>query len=45
MAKIYYRRIKAPGSAFTIADVPERWREETQALLEADETQTGGEVV
>lgn len=36
MAKIYYRMIKATGSTFTIEDVPERWRAETQALLDAD---------
>ena len=33
MAKIYYRRVLA--GAITIADVPERWREEVQALLDA----------
>jgi hypothetical protein len=35
MAKIYYKRIKA--GAITIDDVPERWREAVQALLDADE--------
>lgn len=35
MAKIYYRRIK--DSAITIDDVPERWRAQVQALLDADE--------
>jgi hypothetical protein len=34
VAKIYYRRIVA--GAMTIDDVPERWREEVQALLEAE---------
>ena len=35
MAKIYYKRIKA--GVITIDDVPERWREAVQALLDADE--------
>lgn len=35
MAKIYYRKIKA--GQMTIDDVPERWREAVQALLEEDE--------
>ena len=34
MAKIYYRQIKA--GKMTIADVPERWRDEVQALLDAE---------
>ena len=38
MAKVYYRKIKAPGSTFTIDDVPERWKAEVQALLAADES-------
>ena len=33
MAKIYYRRIKAGD--MTIEQVPERWREQVQALIEA----------
>ncbi len=32
MAKIYYRRILA--EEMTIEDVPDRWREEVQALLD-----------
>ncbi len=32
MAKIYYRRIVA--GKMTIEDVPERWREEVQSLLD-----------
>lgn len=32
MAKIYYRRILA--EEMTIDDVPDRWREEVQALLD-----------
>lgn len=32
MAKIYYRKIMA--GEMTIADVPERWRAEVQALLD-----------
>jgi hypothetical protein len=32
MAKIYYRRILA--GEMTIEDVPERWRDEVQALLD-----------
>lgn len=32
MAKIYYRRILA--GAMTIEDVPMRWREEVQVLLD-----------
>lgn len=35
MAKIYYRKIKR--GEMTIEDVPERWREQVQALLDADE--------
>lgn len=35
MAKIYYRRIK--DGAITIDGVPERWRAQVQALLDADE--------
>lgn len=35
MAKIYYRQIKAGKK--TIEDVPERWQDEVQALLDADE--------
>lgn len=35
MAKIYYKRIKA--GIMTIDDVPERWREAVQALLDDDE--------
>ena len=35
MAKIYYRRIVA--GEMTIDDVPERWREEVQVLLDAVE--------
>ena len=31
MAKIYYRRILA--GSMTIEEVPERWREQVQALL------------
>jgi len=40
MAKIYYRKIMAgeinpnTGEAWSINDVPERWREEVQALLD-----------
>lgn len=35
MAKLYYKRIKA--GVMTIDDVPERWRAQVQALLDADE--------
>lgn len=35
MAKIYYRRIKE--GRMTIDEVPERWREEVEKLLEEDE--------
>ena len=34
MAKIYYRKIKA--GQMTIDDVPERWKDAVQALLDAD---------
>lgn len=34
MAKIYYYRIK--DGKMTIDQVPEKWREATQALLDAD---------
>lgn len=33
MAKIYYRRIR--DGRMTIEEVPERWREAVQALLDA----------
>lgn len=35
MAKIYYRQIKA--GKMTIDDVPKRWQEKVQALIDADE--------
>lgn len=35
MAKIYYNRIKA--GKWTIEEVPERWRAEVQAMLDAEE--------
>ncbi len=35
MAKIYYRKIKA--GEMTIDEVPERWREAVQKLLDEDE--------
>ena len=35
MAKIYYNRIKS--GIMTIQEVPQRWREAVQALLDADE--------
>lgn len=34
MAKIYYRNIKS--GTITIGDVPERWRDAVQALLDED---------
>lgn len=37
MAKIYYRRIKQ--GRMTIEDVPVRWREAVQELLDADKTE------
>lgn len=42
MAKIYYRKIvagdinPATGEAWKIEDVPERWREEVQELLDGN---------
>lgn len=36
MAKIYYRKIKESGEAYTIDMVPERWRSAVQELLDAD---------
>ena len=47
MAKIYYRKISggdinpATGQAWTIDDVPARWRDEVQAMLES-RTQDNG---
>lgn len=35
MSKLYYKRIKA--GVMTIDEVPERWRAQVQALLDADE--------
>lgn len=34
MAKIYYNRIKA--GKWTLEDVPERWRDDVQAMLDAE---------
>lgn len=34
MAKIYYNRVKA--GKWTIEDVPERWRDEVQKLIDAE---------
>ena len=34
MAKIYYKRIKAP--LMDIEQVPDKWRAEVQALLDTD---------
>lgn len=36
MAKIYYRQIKI--GCLTIEEVPERWRDTVQAMLDADST-------
>lgn len=41
MAKIYFRKIKA--GSMSIEDVPLRWREATQALLDADEAARAAE--
>lgn len=35
MAKIYYRQVKAGKR--TIEEVPERWREQVQALIDEEE--------
>ena len=35
MAKIYYRKIKR--GEMTVDEVPERWRAQVRALLDADE--------
>jgi hypothetical protein len=37
MAKIYFRKIR--DGKLTIEDVPDRWKEATQALLDAAEQQ------
>ena len=37
MAKIYYKKIKYGDGSYTIDDVPVKWREAVQALLDADE--------
>lgn len=42
MAKIYFRKIKA--GTMGIEDVPERWQDATQALLDADEAARAAEV-
>lgn len=34
MAKIYYRKIKA--GQMTLEEIPERWKDAVQALLDAD---------
>ena len=35
MAKVYYRKIKS--GLMTVDDVPDRWREEVQRMLDEDE--------
>lgn len=35
MAKIYFRKIQESGGAFTLDQVPTRWRDAVEALLEA----------
>lgn len=35
MSKLYYKKIKA--GEMTIDDVPEKWKEAVQALLDADD--------
>lgn len=35
MAKLYYKKIKA--GEMTIDNVPEKWKEAVQALLDADD--------
>lgn len=37
MVKVYYRKIKESDGAYTINDVPERWRSAVQEMLDADE--------
>lgn len=39
MAKVYYNRIKA--GTWSIEQVPERWREKVQELLDADDPKAG----
>ena len=34
MAKIWYKLLTAPGSALTLDDVPEKYREEVRRMLE-----------
>lgn len=41
MAKIYYKRIKA--GIMTIEEVPVRWREAVQELLDEDEPEGDGD--
>lgn len=41
MAKIYFRKIKA--GSMSIEEVPPRWREATQALLDEDEAARAAE--
>lgn len=36
MAKLYARRIRDENVEFTIEDVPMRWREEVQSILDGD---------
>lgn len=36
MAKIYARKILESDGAFTIEDVPDRWKEAVRALIEND---------
>lgn len=37
MAKIYYRKIIDSDGAYTLDDVPEKWRDAVRDLLEGDE--------
>lgn len=36
MAKVYYRKIISSGGAYTIDDVPDRWKAAVQEMLDND---------
>lgn len=41
MANLYYLRVKQGKT--TLAQVPKRWREQVQAMIEAEKLETGDE--
>lgn len=40
MAKVFYRKIILSEGAYTIEDVPEKWRDAVQELLDKDKEES-----